>query len=82
MLENIVAEIDVEIARLNQVKALLMTSAMPAKRGPGRPAETIQQAAKPKKKRRLSTEAREKMRQAQLRRWAAIKKDAKKSSKE
>jgi hypothetical protein len=82
LLENIVAEIDAEISRLQQARALLTGISAPSKRGPGRPAKTAPLAAVPKKKRRLSAEAREKMRQAQLKRWAAVKKSAKKSNKE
>lgn len=69
MLENIIAEIDAEISRLQKASALLTGISAPT--------------TPPKKaKRRLSAEAREKIRQAQLKRWAAIKKSAKKSSQE
>jgi hypothetical protein len=83
LLENIVAEIDAEISRLREAKALLTGISAPAKRAPGRPAKTIHPAAaSKKKKRRLSAEAREKMRQAQIKRSAAVKKSATKSNKE
>jgi hypothetical protein len=78
LLETILAEIDAEIARLQQVRALLMPAAMPAKRGRGRPAKTRATSAPKKAKRRtMSAEARELVRQAQLKRWAATKKSAK-----
>ena len=83
MLENIVAEIDAEIGRLQKARALLMSTATPAKRGPGRPAKTIAKTAPKKKAKRraMSAEARERMRQAQLKRWAATKKSAKNPAK-
>jgi hypothetical protein len=82
LLESVVAEIDAEISRLQEAKALLNGISAPIKRGPGRPAKTVQPAGTPNKKnRRLSAESREKMRQAQLKRWAAVKKSAKNSSK-
>lgn len=78
MLENIVAEIDAEISRLQTARVLLTGISAPTKRGPGRPAKAIPPVVPSKKKRRrLSAEAREKMRQAQLKRWAAVKKSAK-----
>jgi hypothetical protein len=78
LLENIVAEIDAQIARLQQAKMLLMATGAPAKRAPGRPAKTTTKDAPKKAKRRtMSAETREKMRQAQLKRWAATKKNAK-----
>ena len=78
MLENILAEIDAEILRLQQAKALLMASGAPVKRGPGRPVNTTATAAPEKAKRRkMSAGARERIRQAQLKRWAATKKGAK-----
>lgn len=71
MLESIVAEIDAEIARLQAVKALLSPGEVVGARGrPGRPAG-------PAKRRTLSAEARERIRQAQIKRWAATKKAAK-----
>ena len=79
MIETIVAEIDAEILRLNQVKALL-TSAASVKRGPGRPPKVNAVPAK-RRRRRLSAAAREKIRQAQLKRWATARKDAKASVK-
>ncbi len=84
MVETILLEIDAEIVRLQHVRALLTGMSAPVKRGRGRPAKTALPAAvtpKKKAKRKLSAEAREKMRQGQLKRWAAVKKSAKKSTK-
>ena len=84
MLENIVAEIDAEISRLQKAKVLLTGISAPAKRGPGRPAKSSGTTTAPKKakRRKMSAEAREKIRQAQIKRWAATKKSTKKSAKE
>ena len=76
MIESIIAEIDVEISRLKQVRALLSND------GPkrGRPATKIAaKAAKSsvRKKRVVSPEAKERMRQGQLKRWAIAKKSVK-----
>ena len=76
MLESIIAEIDVEISRLKQVRALL------ANDGPkrGRPAtKTFAKADQPsaRKKRVVSPESKERMRQGQLKRWASAKKSVK-----
>lgn len=85
MLEKIIAEIDAEIVRLQSVRALLSGSTTTAvKRGPGRPPKTpgtVTAAPKKTKRPPLSPEAREKIRQGQLKRWAAAKKAAKKSTK-
>jgi hypothetical protein len=82
LFEKILAEIDAEIARLRKARAMLTTMAKPAKRGPGRPAKTSDAIAPKKpKKRTMSAEAREKIRQAQLKRWAATRKSAKSSTK-
>lgn len=85
MLEKIIAEIDAEIAQLQSVRALLSDPTPTAvKRGPGRPPRApVMVVATPKKtqRRTLSPEARERIRQGQLKRWAAAKKAAKKSAK-
>lgn len=78
MLESILAEIDAEIARLQSVKALLSSADSAAKRKPGTRATTAPAKARKKTKRRtMSAEARERIRQAQIKRWAATKKSAK-----
>ena len=78
MMKDILAEIDAEIARLKQVKALLSASCtFVAKRKPGRPAKVASIEApkgqKARQRRKMSAEARERIRQAQIKRWAALK---------
>jgi len=78
MVKDILSAIDAEIACLKQAKALLSTSgAVVVKRRPGRPAKGATAVApkvqKAKKRRKMSAEARERIRQAQIKRWAALK---------
>ncbi len=78
--KNILVEIDAEIARLQQARALLATIEAPkAKRGRPAKSDSVTPVVKAKvtKRRTLSTEAREKIRQAQVKRWAKAKKAAK-----
>ena len=75
MIETIIAEIDVEITRLKQVRALLVND------GPkrGRPATKLTaNVDQPtvRKKRVMSPQTKERMRQGQLKRWATAKKSA------
>jgi hypothetical protein len=79
-IENILVEIDAEIARLKQARALLAalgtatTQAGPkAKKAPAK--------AKTRKKRVLSAEARKKIADTQHRRWAKVKTKAKATKK-
>ncbi len=75
-LKDVVAQIDAEISRLQQARALLMTTTAPARRR-GRPAK--QQGTEPalskpvKKKRNLSPEGRARIAEAVKRRWAKQK---------
>ena len=76
---NIVSEIDAEISRLHQVRALLTGTSTTAKRKPGGPAG----GSLPKKTkavRTLSAEARVRMAAAQTARWAKVRKGAKKGA--
>jgi len=78
MVKDILDAIDNEIACLEQAKALLSASgAVVAKRKPGRPATVATAIApkvqKAKKRRKMSAETRERIRQAQVKRWAAQK---------
>jgi hypothetical protein len=78
MMKDILAEIDAEIARLKQVKALLSASGtFVAKRKPERPAKVASIEApkgqKARQRRKMSAEGRERIRQAQIKRWAALK---------
>jgi hypothetical protein len=79
MLESILAEIDAEIARLQAAKALLSSEpGVRTSRKLGRSAGLAAVApAKAAKRRTLSAEARDRIRQAQIKRWAAAKKAAK-----
>ena len=76
-MKDILSAIDAEIARLEQAKALLSTSgAFVAKRKPGRPAKVASIEApkvqKARKRSKMSAEGRERIRQAQIKRWAAL----------
>jgi hypothetical protein len=80
-IENVLAQIDAEIANLQRAKEVLTgTGSATRKRRPGRPPMSAQvkvASAKPKKKRRLSPEGRARIAEAARRRWAAQKKAAK-----
>jgi hypothetical protein len=65
---QILAHIDSEIERLQQVKALLTGTSN------GRFATTTAGSFRPHKKRHLSAEARERIAAAQRKRWAKLKK--------
>ncbi len=80
---RLVHEIDSEISRLQQARALLTGESASAKRGPGRPkvaavtrkATTTTTAAKTgTRKRRLSPEGRKRIADAMRKRWAERKK--------
>jgi len=73
-LTRILAEIDQEIARLTQARALL-SDGTGVKRGPGRP-KAATAVTKPTKKRNLSPEGRKRIAEAVRRRWAAQRKAA------
>jgi hypothetical protein len=78
MTESILFEIDAEIARLVQAKALLSSAGTTAiKRKPGRPSKTaaivVPNIPNAKKRKKMSAEGRERVRQAQIKRWAALK---------
>jgi len=69
-IESILNEIDAEIARLQEVKKLLSSA--------GVESGEKSTAGKKRSKRKLSPEARERIAAAQRKRWAAVKKSAKK----
>jgi hypothetical protein len=84
---RILAEIDAQIAKLQQARVLLSgagttsaSSAAPAKKAVGRPRKSVEAPSKPapasglRKKRNLSPEARKRIADAQKRRWAERKK--------
>ncbi len=77
MVKDIVSAIDAEIVRLKQVKVLLSASgAFVAKRKPGQPEKVASIEApkvqKARKRRKMSAEGRERIRQAQIKRWATL----------
>ena len=85
MTESILFAIDAEIARLMQAKALLSSAGTTAiKRKPGRPSKTavivVPNIPNAKKRKKMSAEGRERVRQAQIKRWAAVKLAAKTST--
>ena len=76
---RLVQEIDSEISRLQQARALLVGE--PAKRGPGRPKARVTHVAvaaaakkSAKRKRRLSPEGRKRIADAMRKRWAERRK--------
>ena len=82
MTKSILFEIDAQIALLRQAKALLSSAGTTAiKRKPGRPSKTATivgpVAQKAKKRKKMSAEGRERVRQAQIKRWAAVRQAAK-----
>jgi hypothetical protein len=75
-IENILAQIDSEIARLTQARALLATLGS-APTTSGRKAGKTSAKAKTRKKRFLSADARKRIADAQRKRWAAVRAKAK-----
>jgi hypothetical protein len=72
--QEIVEQIENEIARLQQVKALLQGSTGPRHKVAVRPSQDGAAPARRKGKRVLSEEARKKIAAAQRRRWANVRK--------
>ena len=76
-IDNILAQIDAEIARLTHVRSLLTNLGTVAATAPSGKAKKAAAKAKPRKKRVLSPEARKRIADAQRKRWAAQKAKAK-----
>ncbi|MDE1175448.1 MAG: hypothetical protein PW789_02465 [Edaphobacter sp.] len=82
---RILAEIDAQILKLQQARALLAGADAPVRIGRGRPkgstkAATVKAAAaKPKGKRKLTPEGRKRIADAMKKRWADRRKQAAKS---
>ena len=80
-IDSILAQLDSEIARLNQVRSLLANSGkVSAKLSERKMTKAGNHAAgtvKPRKRRVLSPEARKRIAEAQRKRWAAQKSKAK-----
>jgi hypothetical protein len=69
-IENILAQIDSEIARLQQARKLLANIGTTSTQA-ARPAKKAAVKAKPARKRRISAEGRKRIAEAQRKRWAA-----------
>lgn len=86
-LNDILSQIDAEIARLQQVRSLLAASEISTiqpKAGPGRPKKNVLTSLPSKatkKKRNLSPEGRARIAEAVRRRWAAQKANGKQKGK-
>lgn len=74
-LSKILTELDEEITKLKQARALL-SNENAAKRGPGRPKKIATVAPPANKKRNISPEGRKRIADAVKRRWAKQKKGA------
>jgi len=77
MNKSIPAEIDDEIARLQEARALLVRDSTRTNHRQKRATKSVNVT---KKHHAMSEEGRERVRQAQLKRWAAIKKKAKRAA--
>jgi hypothetical protein len=75
-IENILAQLDSEIARLQQARALLSTIGTASKTSIRKAGKTTAKG-KPRKKRVLSADARKRIADAQRKRWAAVRAKAK-----
>jgi hypothetical protein len=75
-LSRIITEIDAEISRLQQARTLLTAgTTVPARRGRKPKAlAALQASSKPRRKRKLSAEGRQRIREAMKRRWAEHRK--------
>jgi hypothetical protein len=74
---SILAQIDEQIAKLQQAKALLTVTEGKAKAGRPKGSKTVTAASKPQKtRRRLSPEGKARIAAAQKARWASLKKIA------
>jgi hypothetical protein len=78
--DSILAQIDAEIARLVQVRSLLASTTKVEARITGRKTKKASAAAKVKKTRVLSPDARKRIADAQRKRWAAQKARSKKEA--
>jgi hypothetical protein len=82
---RIISEIDAQILKLQQARALLAgTTAVAGRTGPGRPkgsknATAAAPATKPPRKRKLSAEGRKRIADAMKKRWAERRKQNTKS---
>lgn len=70
---RIIAEIDAQILKLQQARALLAGTAQAARPGPGRPKKTVISTPS-RKKRKLTPEGRKRIADAMKKRWAERRK--------
>jgi hypothetical protein len=77
MNKSILAEIDKEIAQLQEARALLVRNSTRMNHRQKRATKSVNVT---KKHHAMSEEGRERVRQAQLKRWAVIKKKAKRAA--
>ena len=82
MSKKLLREIDAAIARLQSVRALVLDDMAAAHRGTKEQTTRAKSAAKkPSQKRHtMSDEGRERIRQAQRKRWAAVRRKTKKAA--
>ncbi len=71
--QRIIAEIDAQIAKLQQARSLLAGAAAPRGRGPGRP-KGSKNVSGTRRKHKLSAEGRRRISESQKRRWAERRK--------
>jgi hypothetical protein len=76
-IENILSEIDSEIARLQQARKLLANLGTATTKVGNKAKKAVAKAA-PKKRRKISAEGRKRIAEAQRKRWAAQRAKAKK----
>jgi len=72
---RIIAEIDAQILKLQQARALLADASAPVRKGPGRPKGTTNAVSK--RKRNLTPEGRKRIADAMKKRWADRRKSLK-----
>lgn len=72
---RIIAEIDAQIQKLQQARALLADASQPARSNRGRPKGTTN-AASGRRKRKLTPEGRKRIADAMKKRWAERRKQA------
>ena len=75
---RIISEIDAQIAKLQQARALL-AGTVTARKGPGRPKGTKSAVAAAPRKRKLSAAGRKAISEAMKKRWAAQRKQSAKA---
>lgn len=81
MTNKILKEVDAAIAQLEHARTLLLRGQVISTRGTKMAVKNANAGKESQRKRHsMSEEGRERVRQAQLRRWAAVRRDAKKTT--